>query len=177
MNAENRTRIQKWWSIYSLKGGRLGLLNFLQSSQTPSLHFSKITQWNIFVQKPHIIPPCTKSGGCITGMKPDQITWKESHHLYRNIIVLRIQVFCRIITSIVKILPPGSFKFESDHIKDLRLQQTTVWTRIPFSFKDLSGKGKYLEWVSFGKEWWENRGNPGHCRKALGSLWSQKHWN
>ena len=33
--------------------------------------------WNIIfffflVQKPRIIPPLTKSGGCITGTKPDQ---------------------------------------------------------------------------------------------------------
>ena len=115
------------------KRGRLGLLDQFRPvspNSLPSL-FKNNTLRNIFVQKP--LPLLTKSGDSITGTKPDQ-RHEKSHHLYWNITVLRIQVFCRIITSIVKIFPPGSFKFESDHIKDLRLQETTVWTRIPFSF-------------------------------------------
>ena len=56
------------------KRGRLGLLDqFLPVSPNslPSL-FQNNTLRNIFVQKPRIIPPLTKLGGCITGTKPDQ---------------------------------------------------------------------------------------------------------
>ena len=101
-----------------------------------------------FVQKPCIIPPSQNRVAVLEEWKQIKDIKRKSHHLYWNTTVLRVQVFCRIITSIVKIFPPRSFKFASDHIKDikdLRLQETTVWTRIPFSFKDLSGKGIWNE--------------------------------
>ena len=151
------------------KRGRLGLLDqFLPVSPTPSLHFSEITHWETFLYKNHILfPPSQNRVAVLQEQNQIKDIKRKSHHLYWNTTVLRIQVFCRIITSIVKIFPPGSFKFESDHIKDLRLQETTVWTRIPFSFKDLRGKGIWNEFP-LGK-------TGGKIQKTLAIV--ERHWD
>ena len=73
-----------------------------------------------FWYKNHVLfPPSQNRVAVLQEQNQIKDIKRKSHHLYWNTTVLRIQVFCTIITSIVKIFPPGSFKFESDHIKDL----------------------------------------------------------
>lgn len=104
------------------------MINFLQSPKTTSLHFPKHHHTEKHVcTKTKYYSPLTKSSGCITGTKPDQRHEKKKSPLtLKHNSVKNSDIVCRVITSTVKIFPPGSFKFESDHIKDLRLQGTTV---------------------------------------------------
>lgn len=82
MNAENGTGIQKSYFIYLMKKREIKPLSFIsfKSLKILSPHFSKTTQRNIFVQKPHYYSPSPKLGGCITGMMSDE-RHEKSHHL------------------------------------------------------------------------------------------------
>lgn len=65
-----------------------------------------------------------------------------------------------------KNIPTRIFKLESDHIKNLRLQGTTVRTRISFSFETPVGKGSIWNEFPLGKT--VGNGEPGRGQKALG---------
>lgn len=130
------------------KRGRLGLLDqFLPVSPNslPSL-FQNNTLRNIFVQKPHYYSPPSQNRVAVL-QERNQIKdiKRKSHHLYWNTTVLRIQVFCRIITSIVKIFPPDLLNLKVIALKTWGCKRPQYEPEFHFPLKDLSGKGIWNE--------------------------------
>lgn len=175
MNAENGTGIHKWYIIYSMKKREIMPLSFI-FSQTLKIPFPHLetrkqqnknqtkkhpTLRNTFVQKPQS-PPLTKLDGCYYR---NETQLKDMERAALN---SGSEGFKRCKNNSTCIFQTGKWShYRPEVLKDHSVNQS------PIFLLGLQGKGKHGSEFPLGERKEGNRGNPGHCQKALGYSWRQ----